>query len=154
MEADAQAKIDAEVQARNAQFRAEQEASNKAQREADAKAHAEYEAGMMAEQAKIAALQKVLDEGEEIEARRKAAQIAEQSKPFPVHDTTSLMPTVRTMEEDRADLEGDTITIRTSEYHRLCEDALMLSCLRAAGVDNWEGWGDAMDDYHQSMEAA
>jgi hypothetical protein len=89
-----------------------------------------------------------------VEERRKAAQIAEQTKPFKGHDTTSLMPTVRTMAEDRADLEGDTITIRTSEYHRLCEDALMLSCLRAAGVDNWEGWGDAMDDYHQSMEAA
>ena len=45
-------------------------------------AHTEYEAGMLAEQGKIAVLQKVLDEGEEIEARRKAAQIAEQSKPF------------------------------------------------------------------------
>ena len=77
------------------------------------------------------------------EAARKAAQIKDQEQPF----KSGGMPV-----KDSAPIE--TVTISKKEYEQLCEDALMLSCLRAAGVDNWEGWGDAMDDYHQSMEAA
>lgn len=85
-EAKAQAKARAEQDAVIAQAQVEERAKVEAER----RAHAKYEAGMMAEQEKIAALQKVLDEGEAIEQRRKAAQIAEQSKPF--HPVISLEP--------------------------------------------------------------
>jgi len=146
-----QAKINAAQEAHLAAERAKMEnelrvkaaEEAKVHREAEAKAHAEYETGMMAEQAKIADLQKTLDRGEEIEASRKNAQLKAQEQPF----KSGGMPV-----KDSAPIE--TVTISKKEYEQLCEDALMLSCLRAAGVDNWEGWGDAMDDYHQSMEAA
>ena len=71
-EAEAKARADAE-----AKMRAEQEA----QRAAEAKKAAQ-EAAAMAEQAKIADLQKTLDRGEEIEASRKNAQLKAQEQPF------------------------------------------------------------------------
>ena len=38
------------------------------------------------------------------------------------------------------------ITISRKEYEKLKEDSAMLSRLRAAGVDNWEGYEFAMSD--------
>lgn len=39
----------------------------------------------------------------------------------------------------------EMITIPKSEYDRLCEDSLMLNCLEAAGVDNWDGFDEAIN---------
>ncbi|MEH6848093.1 MULTISPECIES: hypothetical protein [Bacillus cereus group] len=37
------------------------------------------------------------------------------------------------------------VTISRAEYLRLLEDSEFLSCLEAAGVDNWGGYGDAWE---------
>lgn len=34
---------------------------------------------------------------------------------------------------------SDTVTISQEEYDRLKKDQCELECLKAAGVDNWEG---------------
>ena len=43
---------------------------------------------------------------------------------------------------------GDVIEILADEYNRLIDKAVMLDALFACGVDNWEGWDDAMDIYN------
>lgn len=42
------------------------------------------------------------------------------------------------MSEDR-----DTVTISKVEYYELLHDAEFLEILKAHGVDNWEGYGEA-----------
>lgn len=37
------------------------------------------------------------------------------------------------------------ITITKKEYERLIDADLFLNCLKACGVDNWQGYGDAVD---------
>lgn len=39
----------------------------------------------------------------------------------------------------------ETVTISLEEYNKLLDDALLLGCLRAAGVDNWDGWDYAIE---------
>lgn len=39
----------------------------------------------------------------------------------------------------------ETITISLKEYHRLSKDSDFLEKLRAAGVDNWDGYEFALD---------
>ncbi len=41
----------------------------------------------------------------------------------------------------------DTVTIELDEYEELLDDARLLECLQAAGVDNWEGYAEAMRAY-------
>jgi len=43
----------------------------------------------------------------------------------------------------------DYIIIKKSEYEDLLDDQLALNCLENAGVDNWEGYDEAMEEYHQ-----
>lgn len=43
-------------------------------------------------------------------------------------------------------MEQETmITIPISVWNEMIEDANMLDALRAAGVDNWQGWDEAME---------
>ena len=42
----------------------------------------------------------------------------------------------------------DMITISVKEYEELQDDSFLLNCLRNAGVDNWEGWDYALEEYH------
>lgn len=42
-------------------------------------------------------------------------------------------------------IESDQVTISAKEYERLVEDSNLLNALRAAGVDNWEGWDVAIE---------
>lgn len=39
----------------------------------------------------------------------------------------------------------DIVTISIEEYNTLVEDSNLLNALRRAGVDNWDGWDDAME---------
>ena len=41
---------------------------------------------------------------------------------------------------------GETVTISRSVYERLKDCESKLNALYAAGVDNWEGYGEAFDD--------
>ena len=47
---------------------------------------------------------------------------------------------------------SDTVTILRTEYNRLRESQKVLRALQNAGVDNWEGYGFAMEDLQESAE--
>lgn len=48
---------------------------------------------------------------------------------------------------------GDgTVTIQESEWNSLVDDSYLLSALRSAGVDNWEGWDDAIEIFNSFVE--
>lgn len=42
-----------------------------------------------------------------------------------------------------------TITITVREYNKLMDSQNLLTCLQNAGVDNWEGYDFAMEDFHE-----
>lgn len=48
--------------------------------------------------------------------------------------------------------EKEMITITREEYEQLLDDRECLSCLKAAGVDNWEGYDYAMEMYDSYCE--
>ena len=45
-----------------------------------------------------------------------------------------------------------TVTMTKKEFDELTRDSTKLECLIAAGVDNWEGYPDAMDMFRTAME--
>jgi hypothetical protein len=48
--------------------------------------------------------------------------------------------------------EEGYISIKTSEYVTLLSDQRLLNCLRNAGVDNWDGWDSALEEFHGEEE--
>jgi hypothetical protein len=53
------------------------------------------------------------------------------------------------------DAETEPVTISTAEYLRLLESDFTLKALQGAGVDNWDGYGEADWDWvEQSVAAA
>lgn len=44
-----------------------------------------------------------------------------------------------------------TITITQEEYDMLLDSQVKLSALEYAGVDNWEGYGEAMKIYREGL---
>lgn len=42
-------------------------------------------------------------------------------------------------------MNTETITISLEEYEELVEDQEMLEALRCCGVDNWDGYSDALE---------
>ena len=46
-------------------------------------------------------------------------------------------------------MQEKTITITEREYAELQEDSAFLNCLRNAGVDNWEGYEFALEEFHE-----
>lgn len=48
-------------------------------------------------------------------------------------------------------MQDEMITISSEEYEELLDDALFLSCLRIAGVDNWQGFELAIDAYEKAQ---
>ena len=42
-------------------------------------------------------------------------------------------------------MEEEMVRIPKSEYEQLQKDSNWLGCLEAAGVDNWDGYSDAID---------
>lgn len=44
------------------------------------------------------------------------------------------------------------VTIPKEEYESLLNDSLKLQCLECAGVDNWEGYSIAMEEYYKEEE--
>lgn len=45
-----------------------------------------------------------------------------------------------------------TVTISEEEYKELLDNQRFLLALQNAGVDNWEGYDYALDEYHQEEE--
>lgn len=46
-------------------------------------------------------------------------------------------------------MDEPAIVIPISEYNALIEDSLFLQCLRNHGVDNWDGYDYAVDEYNE-----
>lgn len=46
-------------------------------------------------------------------------------------------------------MSDETVTISKKEYESLKEDSDVLNALRAAGVDNWEWYDDALESLQQ-----
>lgn len=45
--------------------------------------------------------------------------------------------------------EIKTVTISKKEYEELLDDSLFLNCLRNNGVDNWDWYDEAVEEYQQ-----
>jgi hypothetical protein len=48
-------------------------------------------------------------------------------------------------------LSSATVTISEEEYKSLLSDSNFLLCLQGAGVDNWEGYDYAKEDYAEQF---
>ena len=46
-------------------------------------------------------------------------------------------------------MDDELITITKKEYEHLLDAKLRLTCLEAGGVDNWDWYDDAMDNYRK-----
>ena len=49
-------------------------------------------------------------------------------------------------------MSAETVEITQEEYGSLVRDSIELQCLHAAGVDNWEGYDEAMAMFAEEME--
>lgn len=107
--------------------------------------------------------ERIRQEGE-AKVRREAEQKAQEeaAKAAPAQDAPSPRPQQSAPTNDGwnaareaaaagiSRAKGNTITIPVAEYEQLKRDSELLAALRAAGVDNWSGWGHAIE----LMEAA
>ena len=51
------------------------------------------------------------------------------------------------MTTNSAHVEDPTVTILQAEYDQLLEDSRFLECLRRNGVDNWDWYGEACEEF-------
>ena len=56
------------------------------------------------------------------------------------------------MSVDKITEAMDTVEITKKEYDQLIKDSEWLSCLEAAGVDNWEGIDEAINMLHEGED--
>lgn len=47
---------------------------------------------------------------------------------------------------------SDEVTMSQSEYGKMKLDQDLLEALRQTGVDNWDGWGDALELFYSWQE--
>ena len=45
------------------------------------------------------------------------------------------------------ELSDGVVTISKREYHELLNDSIFLDCLRQGGVDNWEWYDEAVNQF-------
>lgn len=53
---------------------------------------------------------------------------------------------------DQTSIVMDSVVITKSEYEALRRDSIVLGALYAAGVDNWEWYGDAIESLEEDNE--
>ena len=44
------------------------------------------------------------------------------------------------------------ISISEEEYDSLLKDSILLNCLQMMGVDNWDGYDDAIEQYQEIVQ--
>ena len=44
------------------------------------------------------------------------------------------------------------ISISEEEYDSLLKDSILLNCLQMMGVNNWDGYDEAIEQYNEIME--
>lgn len=47
---------------------------------------------------------------------------------------------------------GETVTVSKDCYQELFDDSVFLGFLRGAGVDNWDGYSFAVEEYNKYKE--
>lgn len=108
-----------------------------------AEEQARLEREQRAEQERLAAEERNRKRDEE--QQRLQAERAAQAKAEPAQKdapaTTVAEPVKHT--EPQPEAKPEMISIGLAEYQQLLADQRLLEALRAAGVDNWEGWDDA-----------
>lgn len=65
------------------------------------------------------------------------------SQEFEWNDDLEINKTAATNEDFDVYIKEDTVAISKERYESLLESEDFLSCLEAAGVDNWQGYSDA-----------
>ena len=53
---------------------------------------------------------------------------------------------------DSAMSDDKKISISEEEYDSLLKDSILLNCLQMMGVDNWDGYDEAIEQYNEIME--
>ena len=53
---------------------------------------------------------------------------------------------------DSAMSDDKKISISEEEYDSLLKDSILLNCLQMMGVDNWDGYGDAIEQYQEILQ--
>jgi hypothetical protein len=48
--------------------------------------------------------------------------------------------------------EPKKISISEEEYEALLCDSILLNCLQMMGVDNWDGYDEAIEQYNEILE--
>jgi hypothetical protein len=49
--------------------------------------------------------------------------------------------------------ETETVTIGKKLYDELVNDSKLLAFLEGAGVDNWDGWDYAMEEFNNAKDS-
>lgn len=49
-------------------------------------------------------------------------------------------------------IDGDVVTMSLEEYNEFLRTEVWENALRSAGVDNWDGYDWAMEDYRQYLK--
>lgn len=47
-------------------------------------------------------------------------------------------------------MSDEQVTISRAKFHQLEKDSDLLACLENAGVDNWDGYGDALRNHNEA----
>jgi hypothetical protein len=66
--------------------------------------------------------------------------------------TTDIFEGLAAFLSKNAPKEEEMVTISKAEYESLLDDRNKLECLDAMGVDNWQGYDDAMQMYREEEE--
>jgi hypothetical protein len=53
---------------------------------------------------------------------------------------------------DSAMSDDKKISISEEEYDSLLKDSILLNCLQMMGVDNWDGYNEAIEQYNDILE--
>lgn len=62
------------------------------------------------------------------------------------------MSPLNVLEKGGSDNMDGMVMITTEEYARLLEMSEFLDCLEACGVDNWQGYEDAVKMFEEGLE--
>ena len=46
-------------------------------------------------------------------------------------------------------MNEEMVTITKKQFEQMYDDALLLQCLQNAGVDNWDWYGEAYEEYER-----
>lgn len=106
-----------------------------------------------AERQRLEAERARIRQEEEARAAQQQEQQIQQKEEVPAQSaigTSKIAAAAARYEQQKAPVETDTVTIPRKEYEELMRDQYMLNCLHNGGVDNWDWYDDAMNDFREA----